>query len=113
MLRHAVGRAMNSDPGIEEKRRAKRYPFTVVVTIQELSAGQKISENSPAIGCVSRNASESGICLSTAVPLPYSAVVRCDISVGDLRITIPTMAQVRWVQKGHAGEYRSGLAYIF
>lgn len=102
---------MNADPGIEEKRRTKRYPFTVVVTIQELSAGQKISDNSSTIGCVSRNASESGICLSTAVPLPYSAVVRCDISV-DLRITIPTMAQVRWVQRGHAGEYRSGLAYI-
>jgi hypothetical protein len=43
----------------------------------------------------------------------HSSVVRCDISVGDLPVTIPTIAQIRWVEKVSGGEYRSGLVYIF
>jgi len=103
---------MKPEAAIGEKRTAKRYPFTVAVMLHDMSQEQKASGSQP-IGCVSRNASESGMCISTAVPLMHSSVVRCDISVGDLPVTIPTMAQIRWVEKVSGGEYRSGLVYIF
>ncbi len=80
--------------------------------LHELTQDQKGTGAQP-IGCVSRNASESGMCVSSAVPLMHSSVVRCDISMGDIPVTIPTMAQIRWVEKVSGGEYRSGLAYIF
>ena len=103
---------MKPEAAIGEKRTAKRYSFTVSVMLHELSQEHKATGAKP-IGCVSRNASESGMCVSTAVPLMHSSVVRCDISVGDIPVTIPTIAQIRWVERVSGGEYRSGLAYIF
>jgi hypothetical protein len=102
---------MKSEAAIGEKRTAKRYSFTVAVMLHELSQDQK-TVGRP-IGCVSRNASENGMCVSTAVPLMHSAVVRCDISMGDVPVSVPTLAQIRWVERVSGGEYRTGLAYIF
>lgn len=105
------GHGMNPESGIAEKRAAKRYPFTITVMVQELSPERKTAVT-PAIGAVSRNASDSGMCLSTATPLEYASVVRCDVSVGHIPISVPTMAQVRWVKRCNSGEYRSGVAYV-
>jgi hypothetical protein len=103
-------REMKSKRGVDEKRLTTRYPFNVTVMVQELSPQQ---ETPPAaIGGVSRNVSDTGMCLSTAKPLTYAAVVRCDVTVSDPPVSIPTMAQVRWVERRHGAEYRSGLAYI-
>lgn len=102
---------MNPEGGIAEKRAAKRYPFTIAVMVQELSPELK-TPIAPAIEAVSRNASDSGMCLSTATPLAYASVVRCGVGVGHVPISVPTMAQVRWVKRGNSGEYRSGVAYI-
>jgi hypothetical protein len=65
-----------------------------------------------AVRGVIHNVSGTGIGISTATPLAYSAVVRCDVALKNLPVFIPTIAQVRWVQRAHGGEYRSGLSYL-
>ncbi len=95
----------------DERRVATRYPFNVTVMVQEMSSQQEAT-NPELIGGVSRNVSDTGICLSTAKPLTYSSVVRCDVTVSDAPVKIPTMAQVRWVERRHGAEYRNGLVYI-
>jgi hypothetical protein len=102
---------MKTKSGSEERRVSIRYPFNVTVMIHEMSSQQETPPD-VVIGGVSRNVSDTGICLSTAKPLTYSAVVRCDVTVNDAPVTIPTMAQVRWVERRHGAEYRSGLVYI-
>jgi hypothetical protein len=95
-----------------ERRREQRFPFSVGVIVRGLSPTQKIPLAATAESAVIHDISKGGIGLSTVTPLTYSAVVRCDIAVTNLPISIPTIAQVRWVNRAHAGEYRSGLAYI-
>lgn len=103
------GMKTGADTG--ERRLEQRFRFGLSVLVQGLSPTQKIPLAAAARGVI-HNLSKSGMGVSTVAPLTYSAVVRCDIEVTDLPISIPTMAQVRWVKRAHGGEYRSGLAYI-
>jgi hypothetical protein len=102
---------MRPEGGIQERRAAKRYPFKVVIAVQELSPEHKTAMTTAMRG-VSRDASNSGLCLSTDTPLTYSSVVRCEITVADSPVSIPTMAQVRWVKTNHGGKSLNGLTYI-
>jgi hypothetical protein len=103
--------SMKTGADTGDRRREQRFRFNLSVLVQGLSPMEKVPlAAAPARGVI-HNLSSNGIGLSTATPLAYSAVVRCDIAVADLPVCIPTMAQVRWVKRAH-GEYRSGLAYI-
>jgi PilZ domain len=98
---------MKPKPETFERRVANRYSLNVTVMIHEM-----MSSPAAAIGGVSRNVSDAGICLSTAKPLAHSSVVRCEVAVSDAPVAVPTMAQVRWVEKRQGAEYRCGLVYI-
>jgi hypothetical protein len=103
---------MKSGADIDERRGEQRFPFKVTVILQELSPTRKTPLPKTAVRGVIYNLGNNGFGLSTAVPLTYSTVVRCDIAIKNLPVSIPTMAQVRWVQRAPGGEYRSGLAYL-
>ena len=102
---------MKTGADIEERRAEPRFRLNVSVIVQELSPARKTPLSKTAIRGVVHDLSNSGFGLSTAAPLSHSTVVRCDIAINNLPVSIPTMAQVRWVQRA-AGEYRSGLAYL-
>lgn len=103
---------MKSGADIDERRAEQRVLFKVSVILQELSPTRKTPLAKTAVRGVIHNLSNNGFGLSTAAPLTHSAVVRCDIAIQNLAVSIPTMAQVRWVQRAHGGQYRSGLAYL-
>jgi len=103
--------SMKTGADTGDRRREQRFRFSLSVLVQGLSPAEKTPLAAPAAKGVIHDLSNSGMGVSTDTPLTYSAVVRCDIAVRDLPISIPTMAQVRWVKRAH-GEYRSGLAYI-
>jgi hypothetical protein len=103
---------MKSGADIDERRGEQRFPFKVTIVLQELSPTRKTPLPKTAVPGVIQNLSNNGFSISTAVPLTYATVVRCDIAIKNLSVSIPTMAQVRWVQRAHAGEYRSGLTYL-
>ena len=103
---------MKNGTDIDERRGEQRFPFKGAVILRELSPTRKTPLAKTAVRGVIHNLSNSGFSLSTAAPLTHSAVVRCDIAIQNLTVSIPTIAQVRWVQRAHAGQYRSGLAYL-
>lgn len=103
---------MKTDADVDERRGEQRFASDVAVTVQELSPTSKTPLPKTAIRGLVHNLSNAGFSLSTAAPLNHSTVVRCDIAVKNLPVAIPTLAQVRWVHRGHGGEYRSGLVYL-
>lgn len=103
---------MKTGTAIDERRGEQRFSFKVAVIVQELSPTRKTPLAKTAVSGVIYNLSNSGFGLSTAAPPTHSAVVRCDIAINNLTVSVPTMAQVRWVRRAHAGEYRCGLAYL-
>ncbi len=107
-----VEQEMESASEISERRAEERFPLAVVVILQELSHTRKTPLAKTSARGFIRNVSNGGIGLTTSAPLPHAAVVRCDINLKDVAVSIPTMAQVRWVQRDHSGQYRCGLAYL-
>jgi hypothetical protein len=103
---------MKTGADIEERRTEPRFRLAANVVVQELSPTHKTPLPKTAIRGVVHDLSSSGFGLSTIAPLSHSTVVRCDIALGNVPVSIPTIAQVRWVQRAHAGEYRSGLTYL-
>jgi hypothetical protein len=61
-----------------------------------------------------QNISKTGVCIVTDYPLEKSAVVRCEITLFDLQIVVPTILEVRWTrkQKLQQPRYLSGLEYL-
>ena len=103
---------MKTEGSTSERRVDERFPVTVTLTVQELSRWRKTPLAKSGVRGVIFNVSKNGIGISTAAPLTYATVVRCDVAVKNLPVSIPTLAQVRWVQRSHGGEYRSGLTYL-
>jgi hypothetical protein len=61
-----------------------------------------------------QNLSQGGICLLSSTPLQASTFVRCDISMPDLPVSVPTLLQVRWTSKRdpRTMNYLSGLRFV-
>ena len=61
------------------------------------------------------NVSQGGICFISTEPIPQSSLVRCDIGVSESPVSIPTLMQVRWIQKQRlqADTYLTGLQFLF
>ncbi len=95
-----------------ERRTRERYQYSIDIILQELS-GDSVADGSAKqiLGQVD-NVSKRGLCVSSPVPLMLSKVVRCDIGLRDLPVTVPTIAQVRWVEKINPRNYRCGLQYV-
>jgi hypothetical protein len=60
------------------------------------------------------NISEGGVCLITSRPIENLSVLRCEIAIGDVPLSISTLMQVRWTKKQnvHPDSYLSGLEFL-
>ncbi len=59
------------------------------------------------------NVSSGGLCLVATSPLKISEMLVGEIAVPGTQATIPTLLQVRWLEKGSRGsQYRAGLNYV-
>jgi hypothetical protein len=62
---------------------------------------------------VTENVGRGGICALTDQALPQDSVVRCELSLPDISMNIPTLMQVRWAQKIEGKrQYRAGLQFL-
>ena len=60
-----------------------------------------------------RNISEGGICLSTREPLEAAQVIKISLPLPHVKITTPTLAEVRWVRKEPGKDlYHAGLRFL-
>jgi hypothetical protein len=60
------------------------------------------------------NISEGGVCLITSRPIEKFSLLRCEIAIGDVPLSISTLMQVRWTKKQniHPESYLSGLEFL-
>ena len=60
-----------------------------------------------------QNISSGGLCLSAQKRLKVSEMLVGEISIPGTRASIPTLLQVRWLEKGPVGtRYRAGLLFV-
>lgn len=100
-----------------EKRQSKRSFLSEKVTFEvstHLSLHALNESKSPIkIDSQIKNVSEGGVCLMTTEPLEASQVIKISLPLPHVKITTPTLAEVRWVKK-EAGKdhYQAGLRFL-
>src|SRR5579864_8275388 len=96
-----------------EKRRELRYPFSCDIRAHELPSFGPSTVRKGLIRGTVKDISSGGLSLLTDRALKPSAVIRCEIRIGDLPVAIPILSQVRWVQKNSGtSKYRIGLQFL-
>ena len=97
-----------------ERRLHPRYPLNpglpnVAVVLQGLH-----NEGHELLRSQIQNLSTSGVCLLGDRPVELSQVFRCEILLPGLPVGIPTLLQVRWIDRPpDAHAYRVGLQFVF
>jgi len=109
-MRH---RAM-SKSGREEKRRELRYPFSCDINAHELPSYGFSKARKTLIRGTVKDISSGGLSLLTDHAVKPSTVMRCEIRISDLPVSIPVLSQVRWIEKTPGNlKYRIGLQFLF
>ncbi len=78
-----------------ERRITERYALKAKV-IYEPSAALMRSEKAHAGKTI--NISKGGFCIKTQMPLAQSQIIRVHIPVPEVKATLPTLAEVCWVE---------------
>lgn len=100
-----------------ERRQANRAHFPEKVTFEVSThlSSHGPHEPSPSGRLFSqiKNVSEGGICLSTKEPLTASQVIKISLPLPHVKITTPTLAEVRWVKRDPQKDlYFAGLRFL-
>jgi hypothetical protein len=96
---------------IIERSPRERVPHSVAVTLHELSVSGLVVKNSRIPAHV-EDFSQTGMRISSLKRLMTYTSVLCEISVKGAQFGVPTIAQVRWVEKHKTGSYSIGLQYL-
>ena len=99
-----------------DRRQHPRFPQLLELQareVQTLGSGSEIEIEKAVIGRV-QNVSRGGICLVSPQPMAQSCLVRCEIAVSEIPVSIPTLMQVRWTRKQslQADTYVTGLQFV-
>ena len=80
-------------------RQHPRYPLPLMVNFEVgASLTVQASDQKKEAGNA-QNVSEGGICLITDRALEESQIIKLRLSIPNVRATIPTLAEVRWVKR--------------
>ena len=62
-----------------------------------------------------QNMSKGGVCFLSQAPITRASLLRCEIGITDVPLSIPTLALVRWTKKQNleSSSYLSGLQFLF
>ncbi|MFZ0864923.1 MAG: PilZ domain-containing protein [Candidatus Sulfotelmatobacter sp.] len=97
-----------------DRRQYPRFPQLLELQAREVQPlGSGIEREKAVVGRV-QNVSKGGLCLIGPQPLARSCLVRCEIGVPELPVSIPTLMQVRWTRKQslQADTYLTGLQFL-
>jgi hypothetical protein len=97
-----------------DRRRHPRFPQILEVQAREVPPHRSgLRSGPPVLGRV-QNVSKGGICFLSQQPIARSALLRCEITVAEVPVGIPTLMQVRWTRKQNlqAESYLSGLQFL-
>lgn len=89
-----------------------RYPYQAPLRYAGIGPTGPYDANSFA-PCSAVDVSEGGIGVHlTAACLQRGAVITVRMPVPDLKVTVPVLSEVRWVDEVTPGEYHAGLRFI-
>src|SRR5712691_4793609 len=95
-----------------ERRRSQRFRVSSAIKKAELTTSFASSEGVRVLRGTIRDISVGGLCLQSNHTLKQSQVVRCDLFISRLQVTIPTLMKVRWVRENpKTRKYTIGLQY--
>lgn len=83
----------------QERRHHPRFPLSVELRGRRLPSLGLRQDRKDAFRGQIQNIGDGGICLLSDRSIPPSSLVCCEIVVPGTRATIPTLMQVRWIQK--------------
>ena len=81
-----------------DRRQYPRFPEVLDVRVREIQPLRSAIGGKAVTGRV-HNISHGGICFITTQPIRQSSPVRCRIGAPEAPVNIPTLMQVRWIQK--------------
>lgn len=97
-----------------DRRQYPRFPQLLELQAREAQPlGSGIEKEKAVVGRV-QNVSTGGLCLVSPQPMARSCLLRCEISVSEIPVRIPTLMQVRWTRKQslQADTYVTGLQFL-
>ena len=104
---------MNPPRRDHEKRRHPRYPVRGDLTGHILSSLFPPTESEQLFQGTIQDISQGGLGVLTPQAVSVSSPIRCEIRLADLPGSIPTLAQVRWVERSPSGAgARVGLHFL-
>ncbi|MGA8216585.1 MAG: PilZ domain-containing protein [Candidatus Sulfotelmatobacter sp.] len=97
-----------------DRRQCPRFPQLLQVQAREVQPLRSEIELGKAVLGRVQNLSKGGLCLISPQPLARSCLVRCEIGVSEIPVSIPTLMQVRWTRKQNlqADTYLTGLQFL-
>jgi hypothetical protein len=82
-----------------DRRQYPRFPEALDVLVREIQPLRNAVAKGKAVAGRMNNISHGGIGFITAQPIRQSSLVRCSIGASEAPVNIPTLMQVRWIQK--------------
>jgi hypothetical protein len=98
-----------------DRRQHPRFPELLDLRVREVQALHSAAKPGKTVTGRLHNISQGGICFISSELIRQSSLVRCCIGVSESPVGIPTLMQVRWVQKQRLqpDTYLTGLQFIF
>lgn len=97
-----------------DRRQFPRFPQLLELQAHKARPiGSALKKDNAIVGRV-QNVSKGGLCLISPQPMAESSVVRCEICVSEVPVSIPTLMLVRWTRKQNlqAEIYLTGLQFL-
>lgn len=97
-----------------DRRQHPRFPHLLELQAHEVQLLESGIEKEKTIVGRVQNVSKGGLCFVSPQPIEQSCLVRCEIGVSEIPVSIPTLMQVRWTRKQslQANTYVTGLQFL-
>ena len=98
---------------IVHTRESPRFPHAIELRLGLLTRADILEEPKLLLDGVTENVGRGGVCVLVDESLPQNSVVRCELSLPDISMNIPTLMQVRWAHRIQgSSKYRAGLQFL-
>jgi hypothetical protein len=105
-----VKRTLESD-----RRIHPRFPQILDIQAHEVLPLKSDDKAKPPVLGRIQNMSKGGVCFLSQHPISRAALLRCEIGMADVPLSVPTLALVRWTKKQNleSNSYLSGVQFLF
>ena len=97
-----------------ERRRHPRHPAQPELGGKSIVLSAFCRRSREYLGAQLQNISGGGVCLLSDQAFEASQILRCEILLPELPVRVPTLLQVRWINRPRGTRaYRVGLQFVF